>query len=289
MSGYGFTGAGMNQEIYDALEKIVKASASITENSKTELEMYNRAHFLQVRYQLKSGSAVYRNYLVSSENLKELLIACYDQGTIKEKKYSFRVIEPEYLDSVNGIFADGENYVLFQDEPEKMHALLEAFLKDVQEADAESLVDVPCVKLDFFYEDVPMERRYSSNVPAIQSKENYCHSVNVYPQFKRTLALLEETGYALSVEDVEISEVKTIYIEAETEEGRELSEEFSYSTKEEIEALKECLVSSDLMPSWVEEDITLYSVKVSNSVSGEKEFWKVRKDREPDFLIKDRK
>lgn len=43
---------------------------------------------LQIRYDLKSGKTVYRSYMVSTENQKNLCKEGYTEGTLKSERYS---------------------------------------------------------------------------------------------------------------------------------------------------------------------------------------------------------
>ena len=49
---------------------------------------------------------------------------------------------------------------------------------------------------------------WGMNVPAVQEGESVSTSVLVYPAYKRTLAILEETGYPLSMDELSAKMMK---------------------------------------------------------------------------------
>lgn len=56
---------------------------------------------------------------------------------------------------------------------------------------------------------------WGMNVPAVQEGENVSTSVLVYPSYKRTLAILEETGYPLSMDELSVEYIDVYYFSSE--------------------------------------------------------------------------
>lgn len=110
---------------------------------------------LQMRYDLKSGKTVYRSYMVSTENQKNLYKEGYAEGTLKSERYSILKLDDKYVDEVRCDFITGESISLFQDNKAKRQLLVDAFRKDVEEADPEVLTGEPCASLTIEYSGVP--------------------------------------------------------------------------------------------------------------------------------------
>ncbi len=67
---------------------------------------------LQIRYDLKSGKTVYRSYMVSIENQKNLYKEGYAEGTLKSERYSILKLDDKYVDEVRCYFITGESVSL---------------------------------------------------------------------------------------------------------------------------------------------------------------------------------
>lgn len=68
--------------------------------------------------------------------------------------------------------------------------------------------------LMFDYAGIPSEGymdEWGMNVPAVQEGERVSTSVLVYPAYKRTLAILEETGYPLSMDELSVEYIDVYY------------------------------------------------------------------------------
>lgn len=72
--------------------------------------------------------------------------------------------------------------------------------------------------LMFDYAGIPSEGymdEWGMNVPAVQEGERVSTSVLVYPAYKRTLAILEETGYPLSMDELSVEYIDVYYFSSE--------------------------------------------------------------------------
>ena len=101
---------------------------------------------------------------------------------------------------------------------EKRQALAEALRKDILENGGQTVKDQPCAMLMFDYTGIPSEGymdEWGMNVPAVQEGENVSTSVLVYPSYKRTLAILEETGYPLSMDELSVEYIDVYYFSSE--------------------------------------------------------------------------
>ena len=68
----------------------------------------------------------------------------------------------------------------------------------------------------------------------------------VFPDFKRTVKLLKETGYPVSMEDVDITSVEAVYYIGEEKDT--VSSPVVYESKEQLEELKKVLRNVILSP-----------------------------------------
>lgn len=239
---------------------------------------------LPVKYTLKNGSEVYRKYYLGQEDVYNLLKCLYEEGTLKEKYTSFTSIEDQYLKNVSGTFMDNMYYRLFQEEPQKKLELLNALRADFEEANAEELLGEPCACLEFDYE-VPHEpEEYEINISSDGLSYTHLYSeVMVYPTFKRTLAILKETSYPLTVDDLELDYVTVTYWNDDA--GNDSYDEIEYTDKEELEALKKAIVPYYLGVHWLkyesDMDVLFYLKGSMDSGSG----W-LKSEKIPDFVKK---
>ena len=127
-------------------------------------------------------------------------------------------LDKQYLKEVTGTFCDGDIQTLFEKNAEKRQALAEALRKDILENGGQTVKDQPCAMLMFDYAGIPSEGymdEWGMNVPAVQEGERVSTSVLVYPAYKRTLAILEETGYPLSMDELSVEYIDVYYFSSE--------------------------------------------------------------------------
>lgn len=264
-----------------------------------------------VRYINKQGFSVCRGYIVSSAQAQNLMEALYDEQTWKEDRYSFFQLDKQYLKEVTGTFCDGDIQTLFEKNAEKRQALAEALRKDILENGGQTVKDQPCAMLMFDYAGIPSEGymdEWGMNVPAVQEGERVSTSVLVYPAYKRTLAILEETGYPLSMDELSVEYIDVYYFSSEA--AGEDDEVFSdiepvsdleetengykvrYDKKEQLEALKKCIRPSQLVNGWTiwNADVTMEVVlEGQESTDGDSGLYMTFAGEIPDFIRADAK
>ena len=243
-----FTGKnGIGDQTYKALQNVVAG------NPKSEVVDGNYSYYTCIKYTLKSGRVVYRKYWIETETLNSLVKGLYEEENLKEKKFSFLDLDQKYLNNIGLNDASGNGYSIFQNDADKIKQLLEAMKKDVNAATAEDFMQTPEVKIDFAYQ-LPGKQDVNNMIPG--NKTEYGQYANwiigIYPSFKNTLAILKETGYPLTVEDLDIKKIMLNYFN--DEDGQQ--EDVTYENPEEIEALKEALTVR--YNGYVEKDSEIY-------------------------------
>ena len=103
--------------------------------------------------------------------------------------------------------------------------------KDVDAATAEDFMQTPEVKIDFAYQ-LPGKQNVNNMIPGNTNTDvQYAEwIVGIYPSFKNTLAILKETGYPLTVEELDIEKIMMNYFNDEN--GQQ--EDVTYENPEEI-------------------------------------------------------
>ena len=94
------------------------------------------------------------------------------------------------------------------------------------------------------------------SLPGMKASNWYNADIFVYPSFKRTLAILEETGYPLSMDEVPIASVRADFYSQD----REYMHTLEYTEKQEVEQIKKVLIPVNLLPAWADVD---YSIDLS--------------------------
>ena len=230
---------GIGDQTYAALKNIV-------DNSSNGADINDRvySYVTCVKYTLKSGRVVYRNYWAKSEYLKLLVSGLYEEENLKEMKFSLLDLDEQYLHQLILTDASGNGYNIFQNDKKKMSELLEALRKDVEKASADDFLHAPEIKIDFAYK-LPVKRSVTAMVPG-QSEEsgNYVDWVlGIYPSFKNTLAILKETGYPLTIDELKINKIMLTYNAYDEYLGEQPLEEVTYENPEDIAILKKAMVS----------------------------------------------
>lgn len=281
-NGYGEEGGydiGISQDIY----KVLKEAAAWTKQGNYE-EEYN--HSFSVQYLLKSGKSIYRGYSMTEGQIEELLTACYAEGTLKSVKYSPLKLDTKYLKRVTGTFCTGMEYTLFQDDSKKRSELIEALKEDVKEASPETLTGMPCAMLALNYEGVPQVSTITAMVPGHSSIRFINCGYYVYPEFKRTIAILKETGYPLSLDEVSLDKVEVRYwIGGSSEE----TEPITYVEQEQLQEIKKALVNSALCPAWKPYVCNWSALSVTIDGNENLGGWLMSEELYPEFMKKDEK
>lgn len=230
---------GIGDQTYEALVNIVDSSS---ENIDIDEQGYS--YFTCFKYTLKSGRVVYRNYWAKSENLKSLVKGLYEEENLKEMKFGLLDLDEKYLNQLILTDVGGNGYSIFQNDKVKMSELLEAFRKDVEEASTDDFLQVPEIKIDFEYK-LPTKRSVAAMIPGEnEASNNYVDwMLGIYPSFKNTLAILKETGYPLTIDELKINKIMLTYNEYADEYEERPLEEVIYEKPEEIAKLKKAMVS----------------------------------------------
>ena len=226
-----------SQKITPELYDILKSSLN-----NWKKESINGAH-ITVKYTLKSGRIVYRQYPFQQEQIQRIAMATSFREDFRKKTTSFLSIDRQYLTMITASFFNGHEAALYQDEKQKQDVFLEAIKEDYAEANSEDFLEVPCAMINFEYSDLPAAQTYDGfPVEGDVHRVNYSASLFVYPSFKRTIALLEETGYPLSMNEVEIERIELMYSVFDKD-GTYLKEEMDViEDAEQIAQLKNRLI-----------------------------------------------
>lgn len=286
---------GISEEIYNCIENIEKESSKSTGSWLGVKSVLNRwdetGEFvaLPVGYELKSGRTVHRSYWVNREYVKELLKAGYAKGTLKEERYSVLGLDDKYADEVSCTFIDGQNISLFQDNRAKKEQLIDALRQDVFEASPEILTGEPCAVLSIEYPNVPAQSQVDNMVPGKKESTSYLSGYfYVYPEFKRTVEILKETGYPVSMKDVNITSVTIQYYM--NEDHNEYSSPVVYEEAGQLEELKKVLKCYQLVQVW-ENKYTDQWGDLTVKINGEESMniWVIPENAVPEFVQEDAK
>ena len=272
-----FTGKnGIGDQTYRALQDIVAG------NPKGEVIDGDYTYYSSIKYTLKSGREIYRKYWIGTENLSALVKGLYEEENLKEQKFGFLNLDQEYLKTIGLNDASGNGYSIFQNDTDKMKQLLEAMKKDVEAATAEDFMQAPEVKMDFAYQ-FPGKKDVNNMIPGnTNANVQYANwIVGIYPSFKNTLAILKETGYPLTVEDLDIEKIMLNYFN--DEDGQQ--EDVTYEMPEEIKALKEALTVR--YNGYVDKDSEIYQniyVSVYTDKGEAVNAYGLKTEKLPDFV-----
>ena len=267
---------GIGDQTYKALQDIVSS------NPKGEVINGDYTYYSIIKYTLKSGKEIYRKYWIGTENLSALVKGLYEEENLKEQKFGFLNLDQKYLKNIGLNDASGNGYSISQNDSDKMKQLLEAMKKDVDAATAEDFMQAPEVKMDFAYQ-FPGKQDVNNMIPGnTNANVQYANwIVGIYPSFKNTLAILKETGYPLTVEDLDIEKIMLNYFN--DEDGQQ--EDVTYEMPEEIKALKEALTVR--YNGYVDKDSEIYQniyVSVYTDKGEAVNAYGLKTEKLPDFV-----
>ena len=267
---------GIGDQTYKALQDIVSS------NPKGEVIDGDYTYYSIIKYTLKSGKEIYRKYWIGTENLSALVKGLYEEENLKEQKFGFLNLDQKYLKNIGLNDASGNGYSIFQNDSDKMKQLLEAMKKDVDAATAEDFMQAPEVKMDFAYQ-FPGKQSVNNMIPGnTNANVQYANwIVGIYPSFKNTLAILKETGYPLTVEDLDIEKIMLNYFN--DDDGQQ--EDVTYEKPEEIKALKEALTIR--YNGYVDKDSEIYQniyVSVFTDKGEAVNTYGLKTEKLPDFV-----
>ena len=108
----------------------------------------------------------------------------------------------------------------------------------------------------------------------------------VFPQFERTVEILKETGYPISMEEVNVTSVEVQYYM--NEEKTEYSSPVIYDDPGELEELKKVLKCYSFIPVWENpESDNRESLKVRINGQESDDLWKIPEKDIPEFMQED--
>lgn len=225
MSGEDYAVSNMKVTDYGVISRLADAGRKEAGRTKKLRHSYiedtrrNEGFWtmMEVGYQLKNGKTVYRNYTVDIAELRDVFDALYVSDGYKSGIY------PVYsytVDNITGIYEAKRSEIHKVDADRDMQEkILNAYREDLAALTLEERAsETPVTSLRFL---TVAEYEYLSYVSADRNANytgdfrledmNFVNFFPVYPSFKKTLALLEETG----IDDfgpVDVSEVERIEI-----------------------------------------------------------------------------
>lgn len=272
----------IGEKTYEAFRKIVenqKGRGGRFQEEQTAYEESSITFNAAVMYKLKSGKKVYRTYRVTAEESKELMMCLYEEENLKESALDFLNLDIRYLDEVYFNAADGRGYSIFQGQKEQWEELLEALEKDIKNAEPEVLIGAPCSSIQLTYL-LPGNPDVSQLVPGEENRKEYAfYEVNILPEYKNTLAILKETGYPVSIEEVSVKKATITYY------GSDREKTVVYEKPEELQAIKEAFVPMAGYQSWLElaEDMSV----LLQLEQGSECYAELLMEKLPDFVKKE--
>lgn len=272
----------IGDDSYRILQEIVKDNQNDAAADSQNETMY----CVNMKYIMKSGADVYRQYKMTPEQIHELMRAFCEEGELKEQRYSVLNIDEKYLKHITLTTADNTAMNLYEKEPEKKRQLLEALRKDVADAEPEDFLGQATCALQFDYQ-VPVETDLNTMIPSDSEETSMRYlwqQVNLFPSFQRTMKLLEKEGYAVSLEIADIASVEVWLV---GEDG--LSDSVVYSGKKEVDELKKVMVPDMLSSAWLnyEEDVYAVAYRKSGAQMAGSELCSMRLTKLPDFVERD--
>lgn len=241
---------GLTQEIYDAL-------VQTAQNKRTDEYKDYYKYMIEVRYLEKSGGEVYRKYYPTSQQMKILYESCCMEGSVTEKKYGFLKADASYIHTIRLGTVDGSwplVYTRGKDDEKIRQDFMAALQADVDEADYTVMMEYPCAKLDIDYVGLPAGYDIDRMIPGKDTTESYNADVYIYPGFKRTVALIKDLGYPLSVDDISAKDISVRYCDPDN--GWSYSKDMKY-TEEQNRELQKLMHCSFLLPIWTQSDETV--------------------------------
>ena len=242
---------GLTGGIYESL---VQASGN-KKPAKDSMDYYN--YNVNVRYAEKSGKEIFRRYHLTAPQMKALFENCYEEGNLTAQKYAFLDLDPSYIQAIRLGTLEGswpQIYSKGKDEDELLNRLLEALKADVDEADTAVLMENPCAQLDLDYMGLPAQHNVGRMIPGKDTTESFNTNVYVYPGFQRTVALLKDLGYPVTMDEISVDDMVVNYYDPDN--GWAVSADIKYSEKQKKE-LQKIMCCSSLLPAWAEYDNTI--------------------------------
>lgn len=277
------SGSGIGDKTYQAIQKIVAGRYSYESYAADNGNNGSYRYSVSMKYTLRSGREIYRNYIVDAELLKPLMKGLYEEENLKDQKYSFCKIDTSYLTGVDLADAEGNRYSIFQNDPQKQEELIAALQKDIASASPEDLMTETAVQIGLNYE-LPGKNNVNNMTPGKNGFNEYGYWYFGIPgSFENTLAILRETGYPLSLDEVNINRIRLVWFH-DLEDDQ--PEEIIYEDEKEIRELRDALIYSTNGTLYTEEKVypMITVVLETDHGSGENLSMELLKDKVPDFV-----
>ncbi len=296
----------------ESVRKLLEHAVSITRPARTgSFDMAEEGEYeytsMSVRYNLKNGKYVYRNYLINRADEQVMQWVGDMYNDLQYKKGAYPILAENFTQNYIGIILDyaycSEGIQLSK---ERMSKLVETYQKELAELSFEEIMtEYPIAKLAFaipFDEGSSME---DIRVESTQSAYGFDYKdadtgYKIYPSFTETLALLKEYG-AKPVNEIPVSDVTRIEIE---DSSQEVDDHDGFLTKlvtieyyrqpEEIAQILPSLVNNQLIGDYIVSNKKVESnihIRVTYYYDGKEmyENFEFKKGEIPDFVIQDLK
>ncbi len=163
-----------------------------------QLDRYTR---LYVKYNLKNGKALERQYNVTEEMKDRALSKMYETTEYKNIMYSFDIINIEKVKNVDmRVYSNSyAHHIAVNDDS---HKILEAIKKDLEVLTYEEIEKQEfAINLSFYISQTAEENKNSNIFVTAVAEDGYypyrmhSFSIRINSNFKNTFAILEEYGY----------------------------------------------------------------------------------------------
>lgn len=306
----------------ESVRRLVEYGAEMTRDVRTLTDYDGVEHedryysSMVVRYTLKNGKEIYRNYYVNlkDEQVWQCLAGTYEDMQYKQGVYPVLNGKSEYKGvSVNGTYSYDEKAL----DEEEIQKLVETYSAELKELTFDTITEeYPVAEMELavlnnwmevqYYETAEMKTGIFGNVDKETEVLKHCVwecGYPIYASFTETLALLREYGLDWG-EGLPVENVRSVYIE---DSSREANDNDGYYDKidvveytmeaghrEQIEAILSAVRSGGLERQFEHEveDYPYISVEISYSY-GDKEYehqyFTFKKGMMPEFILRDLK
>lgn len=219
-----------DKELIKNFTKACIASQKETDNTESESGYVNPCTYISVKYTLKTGKNVYRNYQVPYDVLTTYMMQFLDNQEYRQA--NFRVFNVDVADVSQIKYYDewadyGTKYLDMS--AQERQEFIETYREEYANATAKELNEQTPV----------MSLVLEASGP--YSNEWDIATMIVYPSFTKTIAKLEEKGIKIyTLEELNITEM-TVYCYTLDNQWLDESIEITYTEPEKIQELKNCI------------------------------------------------
>lgn len=210
------------------------------ENAKKGLEIEKDYYHYKIKYTLKNGRTIYRNYLLASEETYDLLKDIYENEEYKKVHYPINDWEAKDIIAVHCKSILDEMEVSLND-AEKQE-FLDIYRQELMELTLEDLANTsPQLSLEFELTNGISVPNEDIKLKSIKRNTSIFSRYYVYPQFVKTKEFLKAHGFdvdkQINTQDILSATVSNIQSGDETN--------ITYSDKEKIAAILPNLVETE--------------------------------------------